>query len=316
MAFGQHLYNMIVVDMDRYQASGEGQDGATSTMLFRQFQENLLARVDEEIENTFLANDINLDSLAYDGDLIIPELCFELHHRVRSNLFNADLMKKALYCLAVGRKLTRSMTHFLGDCFESAHSTAVDLFQEYNGIETLRQHIRAMDTDSRGFAQSILRHYYIAVAQGPTEMATAIFSSEFGRMRHSDVLPDVVGGVFQILQESWTTNFQRITSLRKDFHPTQDYNITYNSFADVDLTSNFASFLQMFDRYPDIELWRKILVSISRVNKRGPPPFGMRTQIVPTFEAIEELKNKAAIQGPSYDLYILMGPGDASPLIL
>jgi len=80
----------------------------------------------------------------------------------------------------------------------------------------------------------------------------------------------------------------------------------FSSLTDNDLSSNFTSVLHLFGRIPDSNLWKKILVSISRAVKMDPPQLGIRTLFVPVFDALETLKEKIGAQGPSYDLYVLV----------
>jgi hypothetical protein len=307
---------MIVVDLDWF--TGEDHEDSDAIVLFQSYIENLLAKLEEELEAEFQRSDtLLLNRLSVNGVLIIPELCFELHHRILPHLWNEDLMRKALYCLAVGWDLTRSMARFLIDCFESgSHSTAVELFEDYNGLDALWQHLRSKSSDKRGQARLVLFQYYIAVAQRPQEVASRIFHADFVRIKNLDVFQDVVKRVFQILQVNWSTNYERITLLRKKQLQEQHLKlgISIGSFSDDDLTANFRNILQCYDRYRNRDIWREIIIGISKINKRNPPPFGIRAQFISTFEAIEELKEKLEAQGPAYDLYVAMEPGDFNPI--
>lgn len=228
-------------------------------------------------------------------------------------------MRKALYSIAAGWPITRSMAQFLIDCFDSgAQSSAVELFEDYMGFKHLLPVLRLSETsDRRGQARNVLVHYYIAVAQKTPEICSRIFKADFERLKRLDIFPEVVVKIYQLLQTGWLTNYHRIIELRKKSPPSRVQRYTFESFYNRDLTSNFSAILDLYVDYKTRKLWGFIraVEDLLSINKSAPPPLCMRPQFISTFETVENLKRKINRVGPDRRLYISVEKSDL-PVVL
>lgn len=308
---------MIVVDLGWFSGDEESRFSECEE-LKRQFLITLLIKVEAKLRST---NELSLTDFSSNEALIIPELCLELRHRFQPDSWEEDLMRKALQCLTVGHKLTRSMSDFLIDCFESGeHSITVRLFEECNAFEALWTYLHspnmAIEDDERERAHLILTHFYTAAAQAPIEVASRIFNADFERLRQLRVFPDVVQRVYQLLQSHWFTISHGLMSLRsRPFHsPVAPSHFSPESFRNDVLMDNFRSILNLHEKNNERHLWETIFEKISNINKGSPPPCDMRAQFTTTFEFMEHVKKLLGLGGSSYELYVSIGPGDRFPV--
>jgi hypothetical protein len=224
-------YNGVNSTEDSSSSSGISDDASDTTHereedqtqaclnLLREFQEVLLDHLTTLFDER-LQEDLFLRTLAVDEDtevLIVPEFCFELHHRIRTQIWNKDLMMKAMYCLAIGCDPTNSMSLFFKDCFESegsskseGSSTAVQVFRDFHGFDALWHHACSKKKDSvrQKAASSILFSYYVAAARAPQNLADSVFNENFDQLKNTDIFIIVVEKIFAELQKTWDQHLE------------------------------------------------------------------------------------------------------------
>jgi hypothetical protein len=188
-------------------------------ILLRELQgvllDHLIALFSEKLQEDVLLHSLT----AVDSEvLIVPEFCFELHHRIRTQTWNEDLMMKAMYCLAIGWGPTNSMFLFLKDCFESEGSSrAVEIFRDFSGFDALWHHARSRRKNSvrRKAARSVLISYYVATARAPPTVAHSVFQDDFDRIRNADIFVIIVEKIFAELQKTWADHLEAPSTLMK-----------------------------------------------------------------------------------------------------
>jgi hypothetical protein len=234
--FVQYLYKFFITDLawysgitssENFKTSSDSRDANSDPThdhhgvahqtqicldLLRELQEllvnHLMALFDQELQDDVFPRIVIVDDLEIP---IIPEFCFELHHRIRPRTWNEDLMMKSMYCLAIGWGPTNGMFLFLKDCFESeGFSRAVEVFRDFNGFDGLWHHARSRRKDSvrRNAARSILLSYYVAAARASPTVARSVFDDDFDRLRHTDIFIIIVEKIFAELQKTWADHLE------------------------------------------------------------------------------------------------------------
>jgi hypothetical protein len=244
LTFVQYLYKLLITDMawysgttsredfksasDSNDVSGDTTDDPDRVEYRTQICLDLLRELEEVLLNHLTAlfdeklqEDTFLRSLAVDDSEmpIVPEFCFELHHRIWPQTWNENLMTKAMYFLAIGWGPTNSMFLFLKGCFESEDSSrAVEVFRDFNGFDALWHHARSRRKNSvrREAARSTLFSYYAAAARAPPNLAHGVFEEDFDRLKHTGIFVIVIEKIFAELQKTWDQHLEMPSTLLND----------------------------------------------------------------------------------------------------